>query len=303
MTGAVFNSIKDFTTSLSREQRKLNESDFVNAARRLGLNRTAAIKAVAVVESGGAGFNAAGITKALFEPHKFNLFTNSRHLNTKFVDDPSKVIACKSWDKNNYPSSLDGVYSMFFQAYKLNPQAALRATSWGSFQILGDNFAACGYSCVEDFVLAMTISEAKSLEAFVSFVISNRIDDELRASPPDFDGFAYVYNGPGYKKNDYAGKMRKAYAKFYAAETKPLPPSTAFTAKVLQPKVAFGSKSDFVLKLQKLVNSAVVSPKLNLLEDGVYGPRTHLGLEVFVATYGETFARTALKNNGISMFL
>jgi phage terminase large subunit-like protein len=47
--------------------------------------------------------------------------------------------------------------------------AALQSASWGMFQIVGMNFAACGFASVEDYVAAMCESEAAQLDAFAAF--------------------------------------------------------------------------------------------------------------------------------------
>ncbi len=182
----------------------------------------AAVKAVVKVESGGGWFNdvradilaldgpggfldGANLPKILFEAHKFSKFTG--HIYDK--DYPR--ISSKVWDKTLYVGG-QAEYRRLYEAMKLNPAAALLAASWGAFQILGENYAVCGYATVFDFVADMKKSEYLQLMAFVKFVKGNSLDDEIRRK--DWTGFAKRYNGPGYAANKYDVKMADAY---YAA--------------------------------------------------------------------------------------
>jgi hypothetical protein len=90
------------------------------------------------------------------------------------------------------------------------------AASYGTFQILGENHAACGFTTVRGFVDAMMASENDHLTAFVRFV---------KSSPPlltalrlrQWPTFARHYNGPKYAKNGYDAKMKSNYDMLVAA--------------------------------------------------------------------------------------
>ncbi len=79
-------------------------------------------------------------------------------------------------------------------------------------QVLGENFAICGFDTVHEFVAAMMESEANHLQAMVDFIKGNRPDDDLRrhAWAPLERG----YNDPGYQTNQYDTKLSKAFAKW-----------------------------------------------------------------------------------------
>lgn len=94
----------------------------------------------------------------------------------------------------------------------LNEDAALRATSWGKFQILGDNYKAAGYPTVKEFVGAMKSGEGEQLRAFVNFIKSQGMVDELQRK--DWASFAEKYNGPSYKSNKYDKRLEAAYKKY-----------------------------------------------------------------------------------------
>jgi hypothetical protein len=77
------------------------------------------------------------------------------------------------------------------------------------FQILGMNFAACGFADIDAYVTAMCDSEGAQLTAFAAFCQHGGLDRFLGAH--DWTSFALGYNGAGEAANDYAGKLAAAY--------------------------------------------------------------------------------------------
>ena len=193
---------------------KLTEADYTSAAKSLKCD-VAAIKAVEEVESSGDGFLSDGRVKILFEGHQFYRYTRGAFAQLK----PS--ICYKKWTKEFYTKGAtadirgNGELARLNQAMALNKVAALLPASYGKFQIMGFNFAICGFTKVEDFFKAMQTSEAEQLNAFCNYIKGVLLDDELREHK--WDMFAKRYNGPEYKKNAYDTKLAKAYAKYSAA--------------------------------------------------------------------------------------
>ncbi len=72
-------------------------------------------------------------------------------------------------------------------------------------------------------VTAFLDDEEKHLDAMVSFIIANQLDDDLRRH--DWRGFARVYNGPSYEANGYHTKMAAAYAKWAKIKDTPYDPA------------------------------------------------------------------------------
>jgi ferritin len=97
-------------------------------------------------------------------------------------------------------------------ARRFDEDAALLATSWGKFQVMGFNFLAAGFRTVSDFVQAQYENELQHLMAFLGYVKFNGIDDELRRH--DWVNFARLYDGAGYKINKYDEKLAAAYKKY-----------------------------------------------------------------------------------------
>jgi hypothetical protein len=193
-----------------RDALGLTEADYVAAAARLGCD-VAAIKAVAEVESSGRGFLPDGRPAILFEAHIFDRLTKGQFRGA--VDRYGVPISVASWQRNLYGPSGAHQYERLEDAMKLDEKAAVFATSWGKYQIMGFNFASLGYSDIDTFreVISATDEDREHLDMFVQFVLVNGLDDELRAH--DWPGFARGYNGPGFAANRYDVKMAAAYAR------------------------------------------------------------------------------------------
>jgi len=179
-----------------------SETDYLAAAAKLGCE-VAAILAVARVEAAAeGGFLPSEEPLVLFERHLFHRFTQG------------------AWDashpgvSNPQPGgygSIGSQHARLQEASELDREAALRAASWGLFQILGNNWAACGYPNLQAFVNAMYRSVADHLRAFCGFVAA---DAALLAAlrRRDWPSFARGYNGPDYRRNRYDEKLAAGYA-------------------------------------------------------------------------------------------
>lgn len=183
----------------------LTNGDYAAAAGALQCD-VAAVKAVAEVESAGAGFNADGTVKVLFEGHIFYRETSGAFA-TQRPD-----LCYKTWTKTFYAKTQEGEHQRLADAIALNRPAALRSTSWGRFQIMGFNHKAAGYDTVDAFVADMRASEARHLFAFIQFLKTNKLDQPLRAH--QWAVFAKGYNGPKYAANKYDIKMERAWRKY-----------------------------------------------------------------------------------------
>jgi hypothetical protein len=178
--------------------------DIANAARALGTT-PAAVRTVKDVEAAGAGFQS-GYPKVLFEGQVFSKATGGRFNAT------NPTVSYPSFDRSKYPATQDARFDQIVQAVGLDPDAGFSAASWGAFQILGENYKACGYASPFAFVMAMCQTEGAQLMAFVNFVISNHLASALASH--DWATFARGYNGSAYRANNYDGKL----ASFYAQE-------------------------------------------------------------------------------------
>jgi hypothetical protein len=192
----------------------LAPADYRAAAARIGCT-VPAIRAVAEVESAGRGFLLDGRPAILFEAHQFHRLTRGRHGAER--DRFGVPLSVPSWRRDLYGPPGAHQYARLEDAMRLDERAAVFATSWGTFQIMGFNFAALGFPDVDTFreVIATTDQAREHLDLFVQFILVNGLDDELRDRR--WADFARIYNGPGYAANRYDQKMAQAYAKHAAA--------------------------------------------------------------------------------------
>lgn len=86
------------------------------------------------------------------------------------------------------------------------------ATSWGMFQIMGENYSSCGFHTVDAFVTAQKLGEDHQLKVFCTYVKTQGLDKFLRNQ--DWAGFALRYNGTGYRANHYDTLLAKYYSEF-----------------------------------------------------------------------------------------
>jgi hypothetical protein len=189
----------------------LTDDDFARAALDLGVE-VAAIRAVAEVEAAGAGFLPDGRPAILYEAHVFHRLTKGAHTAAK--DRRGVALSSPKWNRALYGASGARQHDRREDASKLDDGAASKACSWGTFQILGENYKAAGCSTIDEFVDKMNKGAAEHLDAFVAFIKANKLDGALRAK--NWPSFARGYNGPAYAKNAYDKKMAAAYARWKA---------------------------------------------------------------------------------------
>lgn len=184
----------------------LTDADYRRAAAALDCE-VAVIKAFAQVESPRGPFENDGAPTILFERHKFSQFTGGRY--DKTHPDLSNPVA------GGY-----GLYSVqhskLQRAVALDRDAALRATSWGQFQIMGFNHQRAGHATLQGFINAMYRSAGAQLDALVAFIKSD--PKLLRAiRTKDWAEAARLYNGAAYRINKYDERLAAAYAKHRGA--------------------------------------------------------------------------------------
>lgn len=191
---------------------RLTDEDFTQIAELLGCE-PAALKAVQQVETGGrGGFFSPGKPAILFEGHIFWTQLKKRGSNPEDYVKGNENILYPKWEKGHYKGGI-GEYDRLEQARKINREAADASASWGMFQIMGFNYAACGEESIESFVRSMCESEFKQLLLTANFIKKNsQMLQALQAK--DWAVFAKCYNGPAYAQNSYDVKLEAAYQKY-----------------------------------------------------------------------------------------
>jgi hypothetical protein len=190
----------------------------------------AAVLAVAEVESANSGFLAPGKPCILFEAQVFHNLTGGR------FDASHPNISSPVWDRSLYKGGA-AEWDRLFEAVQLDAEAAFKSASWGAFQIMGFNYAVCGYASVSMFVNAMKTNVQAHMDAFAHFIQGNPALRQAMISH-DWQAFARGYNGPG-AVAAYSAKISTAYqlhARQDAAFDAAIPaPPTEMPAPVFNP--------------------------------------------------------------------
>ena len=147
-----------------------------------------------------SGMTNRGKPKILFERHYFSRLTSGRYDAIQPGISNPRAGGYQGGDRE---------YERLAGAAKLDCNAALSSTSWGSFQVMGFNYNKVGYTDVHAFAKDMLTSEDKQVVAFGVFLKNVGLIDELVRK--DWAGFARGYNGPAYRQNRYDQKMGAAY--------------------------------------------------------------------------------------------
>ena len=189
----------------------ITDEDFRKAASLLECD-TAALKAVQQVETGGkGGFFSDGRPMILFEGHIFWKQLRQRGIDPHRYAGDNPDIVYEKWTKAHYKGGVKE-YDRLERARAINEDAANASASWGMFQIMGFNHAACGEKTIAGFVKAMCKSEIDQLLLSARFINGNKaMLEALRKK--DWAGFAKLYNGPQYAQNRYDQKLESAYHK------------------------------------------------------------------------------------------
>jgi hypothetical protein len=190
-----------------------------------------ALVAKEVTESPFFTFNKQSIPKILFERHKF-----WRHLIKQGIDprellrqDPSLSDILSDVPYKRYGKFTEQ-YRRRERAMMIHRASALSACSYTAFQILGENFEACGYATVDEFVQAME-DPANWLEAFVALVKHKGVEHTLRPDCLDFAAFSEAWNGSQYYVKQYDVELARLYQRELAAS---LPKHESMISAVVQ---------------------------------------------------------------------
>ena len=170
----------------------------------------AAVYAVKRVESGrGGGFLQSGKPVILFEGHIFWKQLATRGINPASVQKGNEDILYEKWTKEHYLGG-EREYERLEKARAIDRNAADSSASWGMFQVMGFNHKACGEDSVCGFVEKMSRSELDQMMLSARFIHGN-IKMRQALSRHNWADFASLYNGPGYKSNNYDIRLAEAY--------------------------------------------------------------------------------------------
>lgn len=172
------------------------------------------LRAVLEVESGGQGFLPSGKPIIVFEGHLFWKALRQRGIDPAPHAREHPGIVFEKWT-NRYYARGEKEYARLEEAMAIHKEAALSATLWGAFQILGGNYKRCGYADIKEFVAGQRTAQGQ-LGTFVAYLKANGLVEPLRKK--DWSAFARKYNGLAYAKNGYHKKLEAAYKRCVARQ-------------------------------------------------------------------------------------
>ena len=169
------------------------------------------------------------------------------------------------------PAAQAARWRLLSRAAAINRKAAYESTSWGMGQVMGAHWSWLGYANVDALVAEARNGAAGQLRLMARYIDKAGLADALRRR--DWAAFARGYNGPGYAKNGYDGKLARAYARHAAAGGTAAPAPTVLRR---------GSRGEAVRALQTALTAAGYA----LDADGAFGPATERAVEAFQARNG-----------------
>ncbi|WP_198078273.1 N-acetylmuramidase domain-containing protein [Acinetobacter calcoaceticus] len=186
----------------------LTDKDYKNAALRLKVPELI-IRVLGAVESQGVGFLDNGKAKILYERHRMYFYLSQAKGKTFANDQMKKVPNLVNSVSGGYRGK-EAEYTRLNLAINIHKESALMSTSWGQFQIMGENWKDLGYESVQEFVDQQQISETHQMEAFLRFIEwKPGLLDALQKQ--DWHTVFTLYNGKNYKKLGYQAKFQKEY--------------------------------------------------------------------------------------------
>lgn len=187
----------------------LTYEGLVLAMKALGVDPLVA-KAVMRVESGGRSeaAEASGRMTIRFEPHVFYRYAKQVIL----LPGMANVN-----DGRNRRGGQDAEYEALAKALAIDARGAYESISMGLFQIMGFNFAVCGYSSAEAMYQALSSSVGAQYASFGRFMVGYARGRLLKAMrEKDWPTFGSLYNGTASAGPTY----ERAYNAVVAAQAK-----------------------------------------------------------------------------------
>ena len=163
------------------------------------------------------------------------------------------------------PAAQAARWALLARAAAIDRKAAYESASWGMGQVMGAHWAWLGYRSVDALVAEARSGAAGQLRLMARYIDKAGLAPALRRR--DWAAFAHGYNGPGYRANDYDGKLARAYRRYAGADG-------ASTPSTLLRR---GARGEAVHSLQ----TALTARGYPLAADGIFGPATERAVKAF----------------------
>lgn len=165
------------------------------------------LRAIAITESAGGGWDSSGLLKALWERHyawrriRFVIPGISNPKSGGYTVDADRDGINDSWEK------LADMALRF-------PKLAFECASFGKFQIMGAHWKALNYSSAWEMVWRFSRTEMAHYQALARFIITNDLvqaAQRIDGNPANCERFTLGYNGKYGIRNGYHGKIARAF--------------------------------------------------------------------------------------------
>ena len=202
------------TTDSAKQLKKTHGTTIANLAKQYGIDVNV-LGGFILVESSGSGL-VNGKLKIRFENHVFIANDGTRYKNVYFTYNESQ-----KWTGHKYRTTTNGAwiechkngqtgeYTVFEFAKTLNSTAAYKSISMGMGQIMGGNYATCGFSSPKAMYDKFASGETEQIKGMVNFIV-NTSNLYTACKNLDWDNMARYYNGSG-NVASYSPKLKDGY--------------------------------------------------------------------------------------------
>lgn len=241
---------------------QISEADIVRLARANGIPPYLALACAYKETADLEGSYSSGALNALYEDHVAYRNTNGA-IRQRLTDNK---LAAKGWRDLPYPSS---PYPAIDKCVAIaGVEVAALSSSWGMYQLLGENYAMLGFETAADMVAWLAISEINQFLGWIKFIDATNIRHKLIAE--DWDGYSLAYNGKAYKSHNYHKKLQALAVKFalkygkeVGGETPPAPQAATASLPAIEPH-KFNIDVDAIKKLAAELKTVGVTINVNI---------------------------------------
>lgn len=199
---------------------KLDFDSIAPAAQRLGIDPYF-LQAVILTETRGDGFSDEGKAIICYEQHVFSRLTAHQYDKAYPSISNKKFYWPRKGEDHPYNSTQSERWGLLEFAASIDYEAAIQATSFGLFQILGLNYTRCGCESPAQFLESMHVSEQHQFQLFLSFIQNFDCLEPLQKGDALAFALRYnlgkdwrnpvTYNSPPTDAKKYALRMKTKY--------------------------------------------------------------------------------------------
>jgi len=185
--------------------------DVLNAARAVecatGTPATALL-AIAIVETNGRAFAPVGEKREPLIRFEGHVFDRRLSEEKRRIARTAGLSAPRAGLIRN-PAGQDARWRLLAQAAAIDAEAAYEATSWGLGQVMGLHWKKLGYAGSAALADEARRSAEGQFALVARFLKTGPFVERLDRG--DWEGFARLYNGPGFAANGYDRKIQSAF--------------------------------------------------------------------------------------------